>query len=212
MKFGAKHLNDLFVLDGIYNVNARDKILREIISNSLAHRDYSSAFPAKLVIEKYRIFTENSNISKKIGKLDLENFNPVSKNPLIAKIFREIGLADELGSGMRNTNKYTSMYSKALPIFEEGDVFKTIIPLKEIATLKVGGFVNDTQNISPNERLSLIIKLIKQDNKITREMLSKQLKVSKTTISRDIKKLQAKQKLEYVGSSKSGHWKIINKK
>ena len=44
IKFGQKHLNDLFVLDGIVNVNARDIILREIISNTLAHRDYLSAF------------------------------------------------------------------------------------------------------------------------------------------------------------------------
>lgn len=27
MEFGRKHLNDLFVLGGIYNVNARDRIL-----------------------------------------------------------------------------------------------------------------------------------------------------------------------------------------
>ena len=47
MAFGQKHLNDLFVLDGIVNVNARDRILREIVSNTLAHRDYSSGFPAK---------------------------------------------------------------------------------------------------------------------------------------------------------------------
>jgi len=26
-------------------------------------------------------------------------------------VFREIGLADELGSGMRNTYKYTQLYS-----------------------------------------------------------------------------------------------------
>ncbi len=118
MKFGKKHLNDLFCMDGIYNVNARDKILREIFSNILAHRDYSSGFVAKFVIEKDKMFTENSSISNKVGILDLDNFKPVSKNPLISKIFREIGLADELGSGMRNTNKYTMMYSHTYPIFE----------------------------------------------------------------------------------------------
>ena len=42
--FGEKHLNDLFVMDGLQSVSARDKILREIVSNSLAHRDFSNAF------------------------------------------------------------------------------------------------------------------------------------------------------------------------
>ncbi len=55
MDFGKKHLNDVFVLEGEQSVSARDKILREIISNILAHRDYSSAYPAKLIIEQENI-------------------------------------------------------------------------------------------------------------------------------------------------------------
>ncbi len=62
MSFRRKHLNDLFVLDGIANVNARDRILREIVSNTLAHRDYSNAFPAKMIIDDEKIVIENSNL------------------------------------------------------------------------------------------------------------------------------------------------------
>ena len=58
MEFGKKHLNDLFVLDGDQSVSARDKILREIISNILAHRDYSNAYTAQFVIEKDRMYTK----------------------------------------------------------------------------------------------------------------------------------------------------------
>ena len=138
IEFGRKHLNDLFVLDGIVNVNARDRILREIVSNTLAHRDYSSGFPAKMIIDTEKILVENSNLSHGIGILDLNKFEPFSKNPSISKVFREIGFADELGSGMRNTNKYTQLYTGQKPVFEEGNIFKTIIPLKKIATRKVG--------------------------------------------------------------------------
>lgn len=53
-------------------------------------------------------------------------------------MFREVSLADELGSGMRNTYKYTKLYSGGEPQFIEGDLFRTIIPLKPIATAKVG--------------------------------------------------------------------------
>ena len=136
--FGEKHLNDAFTMDGIISVSSRDKILREIVSNLLAHRDFSSAYVAKMIIEKDRIITENSNRSHGIGSLDIETFQPFPKNPPISKVFREIGLADELGSGMRNTYKYTKLYSGAEPQFIEGDVFKTIIPLSPIATAKVG--------------------------------------------------------------------------
>ena len=138
MSFGQKHLNDTFHLDGIVSVSARDHILREIISNLLMHRDFSSGYVAKLVIEKNRIFTENANLSHGHGVLQLSTFDPFQKNPPISKVFREIGLADELGSGMRNTYKYTKMYSGAEPEFIEGDVFRIIVPLTEIATATVG--------------------------------------------------------------------------
>ena len=136
--FGQKHLNDLFVLDGIQSVSARDAILREIISNSLAHRDYSTGYIAQMVIEKDRILMENGNRAHGIGALDIHSFKPFPKNPAISKIFREIGYADELGSGMRNSYKYTKLYSGAEPEFIEGDVFRIIIPLTTGAMTKVG--------------------------------------------------------------------------
>jgi len=36
------------------------------------------------------------------GHINPEHFSPFPKNPKIARFFREIGRADELGSGVRN--------------------------------------------------------------------------------------------------------------
>lgn len=109
MEFGKKHLNDLFTLDGIQRVSSRDAILREIISNLLMHRDFSSGYTSKLVIERGKMTTENANLAHGHGILNLKTFRPYAKNPPIAKVFREIGLAEELGSGMRNSYKYTKL-------------------------------------------------------------------------------------------------------
>ena len=141
--FAKKHLSNPFVLDGMQSVSARDAILREIISNSLAHRDYSSGYVAKMIIEKDCILAESSNRTHGYGNLDLNTFQPFPKNLAISKVFREIGLADELGSGMRNTYKYTKMYSGGVPQFVEGDIFRTVIPLNDAATLKSGPKVSD---------------------------------------------------------------------
>lgn len=136
--FGEKHLNDTFHLEGMQSVSARDHILREIVSNLLMHRDFSSGYVAKMVIEKDKLYTENANLSHGYGILNLATFDPFQKNPPISKVFREIGLADELGSGMRNTYKYTKMYSGGEPQFVEGDVFRITIPLTKVATATVG--------------------------------------------------------------------------
>ena len=151
MEFGKKHLNDVFTLDGIQRVSARDKILREIISNLLMHRDFSSGYVPKLVIERDKITTENANLAHGHGNLNLKTFKPFAKNPPIAKVFREIGLADELGSGMRNSYKYTKLYSGGEPIFTEADVFTTVIPLSEAATATVGPTTQDTHQVAPQD-------------------------------------------------------------
>ncbi len=151
MEFGKKHLNDVFTLDGVQRISARDKILREIISNLLMHRDFSSGYVPKLVIERNKITTENANLAHGHGNLNLNTFKPFAKNPPIAKVFREIGLADELGSGMRNSYKYTKMYSGGEPVFTEADVFTTVIPLSEAATAKVGPITQDTPQVVPQD-------------------------------------------------------------
>ncbi len=201
--FGQKHLNDLFVLDGILNVNARDRILREIVSNTLAHRDYSSGFPAKMIIDDEKITVENSNLAHGMGALDLQKFEPFPKNPPISKVFREIGLADELGSGMRNTYKYTQLYSGENPIFEEGDVFRTMIPLKKIATQKVGG--ENVSRMSSEEIKCKIIDMIQKNNYVSRKYMADTLGISEKTITRYIKNIP---NIRYVGKGKNGHWEV----
>ena len=39
---------------------------------------------------------------------------------------------------MRNTYKYTKLYSGGTPEFIEGDIFRTVIPLSPIAVEKIG--------------------------------------------------------------------------
>lgn len=129
MDFIAKHTNDPFFLIGDQNVSVRTWISRELVSNILAHREYSKAFNAKIIIERERIYAENWNRSNEHGRITLENFIPQSKNPIIAKFFMNIGRADQLGSGIRNLYQYTKLYSGGEPQLIEGDIFKTIIPL-----------------------------------------------------------------------------------
>jgi ATP-dependent DNA helicase RecG len=106
MAFIHKHLPDKFYLENTYRINLRDKLFREVASNLLIHREFSNAFPAKMIIEKDRVYTENWNRPHGSGAIDPANFSPFPKNPVIARFFKEIGWVDELGSGIRNTFKY----------------------------------------------------------------------------------------------------------
>lgn len=129
MQFISKHTDDRFFLIDNVNISVRSAIAREIVSNILVHRDFGSAFPAKLVIENDKIYTENWNRTQRIGRLELEDFTPYPKNPILAKFFINIGYADGLGSGVRNLYRYTKIYSGGEPILEEGDIFRLTVPL-----------------------------------------------------------------------------------
>ena len=191
MEFISKHTDDKFFLIDNVNMSVRSAIAREIVSNILVHRDYVSAFPAKLIIEKERIYTENWNRTQRIGKLELEDFTPYPKNPIIAKFFVNIGYADALGFGVRNLYKFTKIYSGGEPIFEEGDVFKLTVPLK-LSEEPV-----KSQEVHLSKRQSQIMELINGNPEVTREEIAEKLDVSARTISRELDVLKMLLGIEY---------------
>lgn len=134
MAFVAKHLPDPFYLEGTTSISIRDAIFREVASNILIHREYTNAFPAKLIIERGQVRTENSNKPHGFGVLNPETFTPFPKNPVIAAFFRQIGRADELGSGMRKLMRYGKAYGGANPELIEGDVFRIVVKVPEFGT------------------------------------------------------------------------------
>ena len=214
MEFGKKHLNDSFVLDGDQSVSARDKILREIISNILAHRDYSSAYTAQFVIEKDKIFTKNSNLPHGHGELQLNKFEPFPKNPTISKVFREIGYADELGSGMRNTNKYTKLYSGGTPVFIEDNIFQITIPMENVAGLQVGpeetNKETNKETIVSKTTSDKIIEILGKKPEIAVKEIAGMLGMSSGGVRYHIHQMKKEGLIGHVGSTKKGKW-IVHK-
>lgn len=155
--FVCRHIDDKFFLDGTQRISVRSIISREIVSNILMHREYSNPYPAKIIIKKGGILTENANKTYHYGRI-LATTTPYPKNPVIAKFFNNIGRADELGSGVRNLYKYTKMYSDSEPILFEDDVFKVEIPLSDIGTA-------DKPPI--NHQQALILDYIKENGSIS---------------------------------------------
>jgi ATP-dependent DNA helicase RecG len=131
MGFAEKHLLDKFYLENDARVSLRGAISREMLVNTLMHREFTSSYTAKFVIERDRMYTENANRAASDDPLDPDDFEPNTKNPLVAAFFRNIGLADELGSGVRRLFEYSSRYSGKEPQMIDGDIFRTIVPLDD---------------------------------------------------------------------------------
>ena len=138
MDFARKHLPDKFFLEDDINVSLRNKLAREMVGNTLMHREFTSTYKAKFVIEKDRMYVENASRASRQGAITPENLEPNPKNPIIASFFRTIGRADHLGSGVRNLYKYSKYYSGEDPSFMEGDVFRIVVPLNDAYSFDFG--------------------------------------------------------------------------
>ena len=70
--------------------------------------------------------------------------------------------------------------SDAYPLFEEGDIFRTIIPLKKIVTQKVGreNVPQDVSRMSLEEIENIIKGMIREDNRVSRKDIAVILGVS----------------------------------
>ncbi len=226
MGFARKHLLDKFFLEDDVRVSLRNILAREMISNLLMHREFTSSYMAKFVIEKNQMYVENANRAVKDGYITPDNMEPNPKNPIIASFFRNIGLADTLGSGTRKLFKYSKYYSGSNPEFKEGDIFRIIVPLddeysfdynleqKNIDKMlenddngtKVG--TNGTK-VGTNQDEDIILKLIRADERVTQKEIEQKTNISLRKIKRIMSKLQTDGKIVRVGSNRSGKWKVI---
>ena len=110
-----------------------------------------NAFPAKLIIDRgQQVRTENSNKPHGFGLINPETFSPFPKNPVIARFFREIGRADELGSGVRRLMKYGKAYGGNDPELIEGDVFRIIVKYPDSAIYQ--NHLAVTEQVTPTVR------------------------------------------------------------
>ncbi|MDY0078372.1 MAG: hypothetical protein RBR87_13985 [Bacteroidales bacterium] len=129
-QFIYRYLPEKFYTENDQRIDLRDKIFREVIANVLVHREYTSNYSTDIIISDTEVTLANPNNPLFHGLIDPYKFSPYPKNPNIRKFFVALGWADEIGSGIRNTNKYLPLYIPgAKPIFSEDYKFTTIIPL-----------------------------------------------------------------------------------
>ena len=213
LQFAEKHLWDKFYLEGDISVSLRNIIAREMLINSLIHREFTSAHYARFIIEKDRMFTENANRAVTGGVITPDNFTPNPKNPIIAAFFRNIGLADELGSGVRNLFHYVKRYSGKDPELIDGDVFRIIVPLDDNYSFDAGA--DKAQNKAQLKRSggnecalieTEILNYLKANPQATQIETAQAIGKSRRAVQDSIAELKLKGLLEREGARKNGRW------
>ncbi len=126
------------------------------------------------------------------------DYSPSIRNKQIASVFKEAGIIEKYGSGIKRVLEAFNKYELPQPIFEEIQngfrvtVFKT--------TQKT------TQKIQTRDQ---ILSLLSKNPKMTRADLSRALAKSPNTIKGHIAKLKTEGKLKRIGSDQNGYWEVL---
>jgi predicted HTH transcriptional regulator len=179
--------------------------VREAIINAIVHNDYSREVPP--VVE---IFSDRSTITSYGGlpigfsQEDFFNGRSLPRNRELMRVFKDVELFEQLGSGMR---RILSAYDKSIFDFTPNFLIITIPFDKRYSEDKVK---NDfTINFPLTERENNILHELKDNQRITSIELSQKLKVTDRTIKSDLKKLEVKDMIKRVGSRKTGYWEVL---
>ena len=203
----------------------RNILFRELIANMLVHREISNAFVSTVHIYREKVDIKNANKPVHAGMIRTPEINPFPKNPSIARVFKTLGIIDELGSGMNKIFKYGKMYFNSEPIIENEELFKVsffkngiegVRKVEDKGVERVENAPQKDKNISKKikmeERRKEIIKLLKSNENIKKTELVKLLDISIDTVKRDLKYLKERNVIEYIGNSRNGKWIVKEKK
>ncbi|WP_167616970.1 RNA-binding domain-containing protein [Maribellus sediminis] len=184
LKFVKDQWPEKFFTEGEQRKDLREIIFRELVANVIIHREYNTALASEIIIYNDRVEAKNPNKPRFSGPLDVETFNAEPKNPNIRKFFSELNWADEIGSGVKNINKYLNYYTPgAHPTFIEDDPFVTIVPMAVerigirddmfigIARLSKEQLGERRLSLLKNLPLSLELKEIKDDDLLAIELV-----------------------------------------
>jgi len=164
------------------------------------------------------MYTENANRAASANPLTPEDYEPNSKNPIAAAFFRNIALADELGSGVKKLFRYVMRYSGKEPQMLDGDVFRTIVPLDDDYSFDARLGENQSaetkgKNCTLNCTLSekAIIEFLQNNSTATQDAISKAIGKSLRSVKTDMAHLQKIGLLKREGSKMTGTWVVKSK-
>lgn len=194
--FCEKWMPDSFALSGSQRISPRDVIARELVANTLMHREYSSPYMAKLEIGSDYVSTRNASRSFYAGPVTLDNLDPTPKNPIIANFFVQIGRAEELGSGTRNLYRCSRLYTGEDPVLPDGDFFDARVAVPDVAPR------------SSNDLADELTRFLREHPGSSSTEVAKGLGLSSRTASRRLAELVGSGKAIREGKTRSTRYRL----
>lgn len=186
-----------------------ERSYHEALVNAIAHRDYlvnGSEVHIDIYDDRMEIYSPGGMPDGSV----IQDRDPTTvpstwRNPVIADVFNRLGYMERKGSGfakiLDNYAFQINYTEEKKPYFRSDRYQFTVI----MPNLNYNGTQDVTQDVIQDDVYTLILEMIKRNNKISAKQLAEKLGISIRTVRRKIKEMD---NIEYIGHGYSGYWKI----
>ena len=205
LEFIRKHMGRAYIISGKAQREERWEYpleaLREIVVNMIVHRDYMSSNDSVIkVFDDHIEFYNPGNLPNglTVDQLIRGDYSPSIRNKQIATVFKEAGIIEKYGSGIKRVLEAFNKYTLPQPVFEEiQNGFKVTV------------FKTTQKTTQKTQTRDQICALLSKNPNMTREDLARTLAKSPNTIKGHIAKLKAEGQIKRIGSDRNGYWEVI---
>lgn len=186
-----------------FKAELNDKLEKEVVINAMVHSDFSREIPPVFEIFSDRmVFTSYGGLIPGQSEQDFFSCSSMPRNRELMRVFKDIGLVEQLGSGM---SRILKMYDKS--IFKISEHFiKVEFPFSMPKEQNIIASGNENGNENREEQKAL--EILRLQPAITAKEMVGKMGVSARTIGRIMKSLRDKEMISRVGSDKKGYWEI----
>lgn len=181
-------------------------VWKELIVNAVCHRNYyikGTDIQVKIFDDHYTVESPGS-LPGNVTKSNIRHTH-FSRNPVIAEYLRAYEFVKEFGKGVDRMCREMETAGLKDPVYNN-ETFILSVSVYNKATKK-----DDvtTPITTPMTTIEKILELIKRNPKISAAEMAKVLGMTRDGVRYHLNKLKESRKITFVGSSKSGHWEII---
>lgn len=187
--------------------------IREVLTNAVVHADYSiSGMNPRVSIFSDRLEIENPGMLP-FGYTLEEFIAGVShiRNKVIARVFRELHLMEEWGTGYRRVKEACQSGGYQIPTWEEiGTAIRVVFKPHAAAEEEIESLsYQDVKDLTP--RQEKIINFLHNKEPLSAQKIHKGLKeqISERSLRKDLLELKDQGLLKMLGSGPSTLWELI---
>ena len=184
--------------------------MREAIINAIVHTDYSREIPPVFELFSDRMeFTSYGGLIPGQSEEDFFSCGSMPRNRELMRVFKDVGLVEQLGSGM---SRILQAYSKS--IFHISEHFiKAVFPFSQSQKV-IAAIGDNTGDINGDNRTieDRVLECLMHTPSMTAKAMSHLLHTSERTISRAVRNLRETGRIVRKGSTRKGEWQIVKEK